>query len=759
MCRSLLRGLIVLHIFWYPLFANAQVVEGKLQGKVIVFRASQLDADDDDASSAIGANIGWLGSTVYTRTKPDGTFSIKKVPGYYKLLVSYLNYAKDTLEIADTAQYIICRIKPIIKNREGVTITAKKATTQIAYLAPNQVLNIGKGELLKAACCNLSESFETTPSVDVSYTDAITGQKQIQLLGLATPNTLFTQENIPNLKGLASIVGLNYTPGTWVNDMQLSKGSGSVANGYEGIAGQINVELIKPTANEKLIVNLYQNNNGRSEGNMVLNKKWNDRMASGLMLHHKNQWYYQDNNKDGFADNPLGGQSVALYRMQYFTPKGFELQGIIKYVNINEEGGKLKSALPNQNWKYTNNVERLESSMKIGKAFPSKPWKSMGLQLSYITHMQNIGAGARNYNGKQSNAYANYIFQSVIGNTNHKFRAGASMAADNVLENIPASNPFTLNRKELVVGTFAEHTYNYLDKFSLVSGLRIDNHNLFGTFLTPRVHLRYKLFGETTLRLNFGRAQRTASVLSENMAALFSNRVLVFKGDSTTWKDGLQREVTYNYGSSLTQPFTLNYRKGSVIVDAYYSTFNNQWLADFETPGQVSFYNINGNSFSKSLQLQADYEIIRKRMDVRIAYRYYDIQNKYRDSAMLQKPLISKHRAFLNVAYSTRSKWKLDGTLVWSGSMRLPNFYADNTIFPEFNTQQTKGFFILNGHVSKIINKKLDVYLGGENLTNFMQHHAIISSGDVQNASFDASQIWGPIMGVNVYAGMRYILK
>jgi outer membrane receptor for ferrienterochelin and colicins len=750
--------ILILFFFLIGCCKNIFAQDSIIRGTVLLFSNAQSDADDAQGRPAIGANIYWLGASQVVVSNPLGKFEIKRLSSTNLLVISYLNYWRDTIQVSDTNSNLVVRIREADKKLKGVIITGKKATTEIAYLSASQMLKIGKGELLKAACCNLSESFETTPSVDVSYTDAITGQKQIQLLGLATPHTLFTQENIPNLRGLASIIGLNFTPGTWVSDMQLSKGAGSVTNGYEGVAGQINVELVKPTDKELLNINLYQSISGRSEGNVVLNKKWNEQTASGVMLHYKNQWYNQDHNKDKFADNPLGNQLVGLYRMQYFSKKGFEIQGITKFINSDEIGGQIGNG-NNNLWKYKNKIQRSENSLKIGKLYTQKPWKSMGLQLSYINHLQNTLAGIRNYEGSQKSFYGNYIFQSVIGNTNHQYKIGTSLLADNYNEQIPSGNPFVLNRKESVVGIFTEHTYNYLDKFTLVSGLRVDHSNLFGTFFTPRFHLRYKVYNETTMRLNFGRAQRTASVMAENMNAILSNRKLIFEGDSSVWQQGLQPEVTYNYGGSIIHPFIINYRKGSVMLDVYYSTFKQQWLADFETPHNVLFYNLTGNSFAKSIQLQTDYEVIRKKLDIRIAYRYYNIETKYRNTDWLSKPLVSAHRAFINIGYSTKSKWKWDATAVWHGKKRLPNFYADNIVNPLFTSKFSPNFYTINTHISKQISTKWNVYVGGENLTNFSQHHAIISSADIAAPEFDATQIWGPIMGINIYGGVRYSVK
>jgi outer membrane receptor for ferrienterochelin and colicins len=748
MSRVILYGILcVLITMQYSTFAQQK--NDTLHGKVLL-----LLANGETEKPANGAKVQWLNGANAVVCNPIGNFSIPILNGQNTLIVSYKGFAKDTIKLEQFNEFIEIKLAKQSKSIGSVTVTAQKQATEISYLSTLQLLKINGAELQKAACCNLSESFETTPSVDVNFTDAITGQKQIQMLGLATPYTLITQENMPMIRGLASITGLNLTPGTWVQGMQLSKGTGSVVNGYESLAGQINVELQKPDAAEKVYFNVYQNTGGRSELNLNLNKKWNKHLSSGLLLHYKNQWYKQDMNGDGFMDNPLGTQAIALYRMQYFSAKGLEVQGGVKVSVLDNSGGQIAS----NGWQYNSGLDRLESWLKIGKVYKAKPWKSMGLQLASFAHSQDVATPQHNYVGSQTNFYSNFIYQNVIGNTNHSYKIGASYLWDDYTETLPDTVLGKLKRTESIAGVFAEHTYNYLDKLTIVSGLRVDAHNLFGMFATPRLHIRYVPFGKTTMRFSVGRAQRTASVLTENQHAYFSSRKFVFEGASGTWQKGLLPEVAWNIGTSLTQPFTLNYRKGTVMLDYYYSWFTKQIIADYETPRLVKFYQLAGHSYSRSLQAQVDYEAIRKQLDIRIAYRFYDIGTKYK-IAQMQRPLVSAHRAFLNVAYSTKTKWKFDYTFAINGSKRLPNTYINHATDSNFHMVQSPVFVTMNAHVSKQVNQQTEVYIGGENLTNYMQHNAIIGAANPFGKDFDASQTWGPIMGINGYVGIRWIRK
>jgi outer membrane receptor for ferrienterochelin and colicins len=730
----------------YKNVVKAQLTIDTLWGKV----QTTTNAEAEINKILIGARLQWLGTNIATFTNPLGEFKIPITTNNKQLIISYKGFVTDTILVENTNTYIEINMSRLTKSISNIVINAERKATEISYLSSIQTLKIKEGELLKAACCNLSESFETTPSVDVSYTDAITGQKQIQMLGLATPYTLITQENIPNIRGLGSILGLNFTPGTFVQGMQLSKGTGSVVNGYESLAGQINVELQKPDGKEKVYFNVYQSTGARSEINLNLNKKWNKTLASGLMLHYKNQWAKQDNNDDGFMDNPLGQQFVGVYRMQNFSAKGTEIQGMIKQIYTNDAGGQIV----NNGWQYNSNIARTEANLKIGKVYKATPWKSMGLQLAGFTHLQNLQTPTKNYKGTQQNFYSNYIYQNVLGNTNHAYKIGASFVADNYNETMPDTIIKNLHRTEIVPGIFAEHTYNYLDEFTIVTGLRIDYHNLYGAFITPRLHIRYVPWGTSALRLSIGKARRTVSILAENQSAYFTNRTFTFLGDTTQWQQGLQPEVAWNTGASFTQPFTLNYRKGSIMADYYYSWFTKQIIADYETPRQVTFYNLNGKSFSHSLHIQADYEVLRKKLDIRLAYKYYDTRTTF-NGVLLQRPLVAQHRGFLNIAYATRSKWKLDATYNINGSKRLPNSKANNTDV-NFTQQYSEIFSTVNAHISKQINKQLELYAGAENITNYMQHHAIISAANPNGADFDASQTWGPVMGINGYVGLRW---
>ena len=732
----------------FPFLLQAQHTQ-LLKGRVV-------DAATDNPVPLTGANVYWLGSSIGTTTDADGNFTIELDPYTQRLVVSYVGFQNDTLHV-NSSDFLTISLQATLALDEVVVESRKKAT-EISYINPIKVENISEKELQKAACCNLSESFETSPSVDVSFTDAVTGTRQIQLLGLAGTYTQINRENIPYIRGLQSINGLTYVPGTWVESIQLNKGTGSVVNGFESIAGQINVELRKPENADPLYLNAYVNEGGRLEVNANVAHRLDEHWSTAFLAHTKYNSIKNDRNKDGFLDNPLATNFIGLNRWKYVGDKGFRSQFGIKGTLVNSTGGQMDfepddDALTTNRWGMNLNLRRLDGWAKMGYVSEEKPWQTIGLQLSAARHEQDSYFGLNDFDATQTSLYANFLFHSIFSNTNHQFTTGLSLQYDDYDESL---NTINYDRKEVVPGVYFEYTFTRSDKFSMVTGIRGDYHNIYGGFLTPRLHLRYALSDQTVLRASAGRGQRTANILAENTGLLASSRQIEIQGDGSDKPYGLDPEVAWNYGASLTHCFLLDYREGTIGVDFYRTDFTNQIVVDLDqSPQSALFYNLDGSSFSTSIQAQLDYELL-KRLDIRLAYRWYDVKTTY-SGELMQKPLVSTHRAFLNLAYETRNDWKFDYTINWQGEKRIP-FTGSN---PEAYQlpERAPDFFLMNMQVSKRWKEIFEVYVGVENLLNYTQSGPILSSEAPFSDFFDSSLVWGPIFGRNTYVGLRYWIK
>jgi len=704
----------------------------------------------------VGASIFWLGTHIGVLTDSAGFFTLQPEEGFNKMVVSHTGYSPDTIEVQGGQHLKIVMVNG--RQLNEVKVVASRASVYINSYDPIRKAVITQKELLKAACCNLSESFETNPSVDVSFNDAVTGSKQIQLLGLSGNYTQLTVENLPGPRGLATPLGLNTVPGTWVESIQLIKGTGSVINGFESIAGQINVELKKPETSEQLYANIYTNDFGKTDLNLNLAKQINDRWSTALLLHDAFGNKKVDMNRDGFRDLPTGNLFSGMNRWSYTDGQGWSAQAGVKIMRDEKTGGEM--AFDPATHKFTNqhyglgiDIGREEVFAKVGYVFPQKKFQSMGLQLSAFNHRQTSYFGLTTYNGRQRNVYGNFIYQSIIDNSAHKFKTGLSFLYDQYNEYLNADH---YRRKEVVPGAFFEYTYSPSAQLDVVAGIRGDYNNIYGFFTTPRLNVRYEPMSGTTLRGSLGRGQRTANIFAENSSVLVSARSVEIRDGDASFAYGLQPEISWNKGLSLDQKIRLFNKNALLSFDFFRNDFQNQVVVDLEQEGKVQFYNLDGKSYSNSFQTELSIEPLHK-LNVRLAYRYFDVKTTY-GNQLLNKPFTAKHRAFANLGYEIGT-WKFDYTVNYNSSKRIPSTTGKPL---QYQLPQTSpDYVVMNAQVSKTVGKKypVDIYLGGENLTNFFQQQAVLAADQPFTDAFDASLIWGPVGGRMIYGGLRFKIK
>ena len=706
-----------------------------------------------ERSALAGANVYWMGTTTGTITDGEGLFSIEMDPPAHMLIVSFVGYGSDTLHVHEPSEVEVGFSQALLLDE--VRVVHRIKPTAVSFSSVYNIQNIHEKELTKAACCNLSESFETNPSVDASFTDAVTGTRKIEMLGLAGPYVQITRENMPDVRGLSSLYGLTYTPGTWIEGIQLNMGAGSVVNGFESITGQINVELRKPETGDKLFLNAYGNSDGAMEANVMTSYSINEKWDGSLLLHGNVRPFQLDHNGDGFVDHPTGNNLVALKRFKVASENGFQSQLGVKVVYSDRIGGEtgFDPELPGENqffWGTQINTKRIEAWAKAGKVFEDRPYTSVGFQVSGLIHRQEAYFGLTDYEADQQSIYSNLIYQSILGNTNHQYRTGLSFQLDSYTETLTFG---TYDRLEWVPGAFLEYTFNHLDLFTAVAGVRADYHNNYGAFVTPRLHLRYEPFEKTVFRASAGRGQKTASIFAENIGIFASSRSIGVEGTGEDTPYGLEAEVAWSYGLNFARGFKMGQGDGVFNLDYYHTRFTQQIVVDLDRDArQVNFYNLDGKSYSNSFQAQLDLEPV-ERFDIRIAYRFNDVKTTY-DNELLPRPLTSKNRAFINLAYETVTAWTFDVTWNWQDGKRIPGTEANPE--PYQRVDFSPSFSLVNLQVGKTFLERLEIYAGVENLFDFVQEDPIIASDDPFGPYFDGSLIWGPVFGRKLYAGLRF---
>ena len=743
-----MKNILIIFLIFPISLAAQEVLEGRiLDGNAVTNTSEGL----------FGANVYWLDTQVGAVTDMDGNFSIPYKTEYRSLVISYIGYVTDTVTVTSSK-----RLEHSLQMGSSLTteqINARKNASTRRLLTPQNTILISSDELLKAACCNLSESFETNPSIDVNFADAVSGTRQVKMLGLTSPNILITTENIPAIRGAAQTYGLSFIPGTWVESIQITKGAGSVVNGFESIAGQINAELQKPSKDDRLFINAYAGLNGRYELNTHLNTKVSERWDTGLYLHGNTRRERFDNNNDSFLDVPLAEQINVMNRWQYTNPeKGIVSFINFRYMNDQKQTGQLDfdpevDRFTTNAWGAEIDTQRFEVSTKLGWVNPDIPYQSVGFQTAYSNHVQESYFGLNRYDITHNSFYSNLIYNSIISDSRHKIKTGISFTYDRYDEVLTDLN---FERKENSVGGFFEYSYDNLEALTLTAGVRVDNHNLLGLFVTPRLHVRYAPWEQWAIRVSAGRGRRSANIFTENQQLFATSRnISILNSEGKIY--GLDPEDAWNYGVSVMRRFKVFGNSGDITLDYYRTDYVNQVVVDWENSQRISFYNLEGSSYANSFQAELNYSPL-ERLDVRTAFKYYDVQTDYK-SGRLERPLTPKVRVFANAGYETEAKengahWKLDATFNWLGSQRYPSTRNSGV---EFRLdERTPSLGTLNAQITRVFSPSFEVYLGGENITNYRQETPILSADNPFGANFDSTFVFGPVFGSMYYAGLRY---
>ena len=670
------------------------------------------------------------------------------------LVFSFVGYTVKVLHIHDTEPIEIV-LEPNLEIDE-VTVVEKDRGTYLSVINPIQTENIGGAELHKAACCNLAESFETNPSVDVSYSDAVTGAKQIRLLGLEGIYSLLQVENLPNLRGLATNFGLTYIPGPWMESIQVSKGAASVLNGYESIAGQINAEFKKPDSQEKLFLNTFASAHGKFEFNGNTNIKFRgDKLTTGLFIHASDLSKKNDENNDGFLDDPLSKQVQVFNRWKFNNQKGLMAQVGLTFLYEDRLGGQTafeRGMEPATSNPYGINIKtnRFEGFFKTGYVFPDSRIAIAWLS-NFSRHETNSFYGLNEYDATETRFYGSAVLTCDLDMAAyHTLNAGFSFIYDSFAEKLYRN---TIERTEQVPGIFAEYTYKPGEKLTYMAGIRVDFNNLFGTFFTPRMHLRYKAGEHITIRASAGKGYRTANVLSENSFLLASARPI-------QWSDNVFQEKAWNYGIAFIQNYTLLGRDLQINAEYFRTDFQSQLVIDRESSAShFILAPLDGKSYANSIQFDVRWQPV-ERLDMLLAYRVNDVKQTI-GGKLLEKPLTSRYKGLINFNYTTRlKKWMFDYTIQFNGGGRIPRHPVEGMeligISPDY--YEFSPYSVMNAQVTKYF-RYWNIYIGSENLANFKQQNPVEGAGNPFGQGFDATNVWGPVLGRRIYVGLRFNLN
>ncbi|MDR2292493.1 MAG: TonB-dependent receptor [Prevotellaceae bacterium] len=739
-----IKYIFIILLFWAS-GSTKTLAQKNIRGKIFAI-------DGKGNKNPLGfASVVWEETNIGVSADGDGNFVIKRISDENaNLIASFIGYTNDTLAIipeAEEVEFVLYEMSQLLNE---ANVVARQKGSYISKLSPVMTEVITAAGLSKLACCNLAESFENSASVSVGYSDAVSGARQIRMLGLAGTYVQMLDENIPTLRGIASTYGLSFTPGQWLESIQVSKGTSSVLNGYEAITGQINVEHRKPDNSEPLFVNLYGDDDIRFETNITSALKLNDKLSTIIFTHGSTDAKVHDDNNDGFIDSPKKKQINVGNRWLYSADKVIIHFGY-RFLTENRESGQMHADMPNA---YISNIKNKHFNAYVKTGFPlnESGSHSIGIITSYAYHRQNSYFGKKTYDAQQNSLTANILWQSAFDSAEkHRYTTGATFSHDNYDELFADSkfaNSWNGDRTENTSGIFAQYTLKPNENFDLLAGLRIDRNNLYKeTLVTPRMHVRYNFAKNSTVRASAGRGFYSPNIISSNIGILATGRKI-------TVDDNIKMEKAWTAGASFTQNFKVGENlNGYVSFDFFHTNFQNQTVVDVEESAEyIRISNLNGKSYSNSYQ--ADFSIDPfVRFNIFATFRYN--QTKVDMSrGLVEKPLVDRFKALVNLSYSTKfEKWKFDFTAQLNGGSRLP-FYASQI----WKKERSKSYPLFFAQITKKY-KNFDVYLGCENIGNYIQKQAIINAENPFDDKFDASVIYAPLMGRKIYLGIRFKIQ
>lgn len=706
---------------------------------------------DQTGTELAGVWISIPAQSLKYQTDENGVFewNNEQWPAHLDVELSSSETAHIDVNDAHSAHNIIVQRSLQLKE---VAIT-EKSQQEVSTLRTRNIETIGESEFKKAACCRLSESFDNSGAVSVSETDAVTGAKEMEILGLRGIYSLMTFNNIPDFTGLAYPFSLDMIPGTWLNEVAISKGISNAVNGSNGFSGQVNIATKDAFNDEPLFVNMYGNTLGRYEANLHLNKLLNrPGFGIGAYLHGSKNLNSIDQNKDGFLDVPLAQQLNGLLRFTVKQYKNIEGQMDLQFVDDQRTAGQLED-LPGRLYSSNTQAKRFMWGGNIGYVGFDKEGRSVGFKYKYAQDNLTANFGRLNYEGKQNHLYLQGLYEDRFGEGDHIIMAGASMVLDNLDEKY-FDTPRV--RTERTPGVYVEYSYNpeisnanpaFGKRIGIVASVRSDFNNLYGTQIAPALALKYNFTEDIVLRTNVGKGFRTPYFFTDNLSSFTNGRPIELL-------DEPMAEEAINYGGSFTLKQKIAARPFSVNIDLYQTIFQNQIIVDMESsPEKVQVYNLRGNSNTTSFLAAINYQLFNG-LDAKVAYKWN--KNIYDQiSGPVEKMMQPRHRMLLALHYTTpNKKWELSSNTHWLSKQEY--LVRENTANGlRMIRTEADPYLVLNAQVTTKW-KNFDIYVGGENLTNKTQADPIQGWQTPDSNTFDVTQVYAPIVGIRGYIGFRW---
>ena len=744
----MIKKIVLLFLLSLQIFSQDNSIKGTILG--------------DNSEALIGSSIYWINTQIGTTTDENGFFSLSKEGIKDKrLIATYIGYQSDTIKISNQRLLIVNLISN--NSLKEIELSENRVDIYIDPLKPIKTETITRKELEKAACCDLAGCFETQASVETKTTNVLTNTKELSMLGLSGVYNQILVDGLPNVVALGFVHGVSSIPGTLIDNIHISQGLASTQQGFESITGQISIDLKKPSLTEKLFTNIYYNSFSDKQANIDYSFKlgnWN----SIIGLHSTQPANKIDRNNDNFLDLPLTTK-YSLYNKWIYgleNNTNFYSSTSIRFLTENKVGGELdfdENIHLGGNEFYGQVVDYNQFEINTKNSYQLNDKNVILAQAFFTLQDQNAIYGTTEYVVDQTQFYLS-LDNQFTWNT-HTLKSGVSLRKldlneevilkDNLISGLTYERTYggEYNKDEFIPGIYLENNFNWRSNaVQLITGLRVDHHNEFGIFITPRSLFKYNFTENTTARVCLGSGWRTVNLFSEYIQILSSNREIQIE-------ENLNPEKAINFGANFLHSISRENLDIQIIIDLYKTSFSNQiWPEYFVNSNYIYVNNFEGKSISNSFQTDLTFDLYKK-FKLKLAYNYLDVF-RMEHGHKHQFPFYSKHHALTTFSYQPADKdWHFDTRLHWFGKKKILNTTDYIDPHDAHTNPKSDPYTTISGQITKEFND-FEIYFGCENILNFRQENPIINPENPFSYDFDIANTWGPTKGREFYIGFRY---
>ncbi len=766
--RSILfHTCLFIFVSFYAIY-NAHGQTGNIQGTI-------RNAEE----SLPFATIHLKNTSMGTTSDMEGDYKLDNIEaGSYVLIISHVGHISLKREIQINAgETLTANFEMSSSDLLDEIVVSGTMKPTFVSKSPIKIDVITEKQLdtyLPSAASSIIESAQLVNGVQEVVDCGICYTNSISVNGLPGTYTAILMDGTPIYGNLASVYGINGIPNLIIDRFEVIKGPSSTLYGSEAVAGVINIITKNPADQPPLSVDLMTSSHEEVFSNIAYAPKLGKSNAYfGLNYNYSN--HYQDINEDGFGDGVNTDRISFFTKFNVYRPseKIFTIAG--KYYFEDRRNG-VEAFVKDRAYKelrgndelygesvYTNRVE-------LFGTYALNTSASLKIDYSLSNHLQDSYYGTDQYEASQQIAFTNFIWS--FDYKKHDFLLGSSLRYDAYDDSTIATEKINddgdlINNpnNQFVPGVFMQDEFRATEKFTALGGLRFDLHQEHGIIFAPRLNLKYTASEWTTFRFNFGTGFKVVNLFTEDHAFVLGQRDVVILED-------LEPERSYNFSLNYNQVYTGFNGSGSFDIEAFYTHFTNKIIPDYDQQGLIIYENTDGWARTMGISANVNHNFkfpVSLNLGLNIlnsTETEYDEDGVEVTENLLYAPRMS---TVLTVNYQlAKQQITFAYTAQYTGVMALPEVYElDETGTPvsEPRPLTSKPFSLHQVQISKDFNSNYTLYLGANNLFNFVQKESPLVGHDDPNYApgfspyFDTSYVYAPNHGREFYIGFKWNLN